>query len=58
MSMYKVYLVNFDICKYEGDNLDEAWHWAVKSGFECVVHEHNTPKWAYSPISGWRKIIA
>lgn len=56
--MYKVYLVNFDICKYEGDNLDEAWHWAVKSGFECVVHEHNTPKWAYSPISGWRKIIA
>ncbi len=56
--MYKTVLLNFDIVKYEGRELEEAWHWAEKSGFECVVYENNEPKWAYSPISGWRKIIA
>lgn len=55
--MYKTLLLNFDIVKYEGLDLDSAWRAAEQSGFECVVYEHMEPKWQYSPISGWRKII-
>jgi len=56
--MYKTVMINFDVVKYEGRELEEAWRRAELTGFECVVYEHNEPKWAYSPISGWRKIVA
>lgn len=56
--MYKTIMINFDIVKYEGVSLDEAWRRAEATGYECVVMEHGEPKWAWTPISGWRTIVS
>ena len=54
MRLYRVYLVNFGMVVYEGDNLVSAKTEAVKSGFETVVYHPDGKVDAYSPIGGWR----
>ena len=54
MRFYRVYLVNFGLVVYEGDNLVSAKTEAVKSGFEAVVYHPDGKVDAYSPIGGWR----
>ena len=54
MRLYRVYLVNFGLVVYEGDNLASAKLEAVKSGFEAVLYHPDGKADAYSPIGGWR----
>ena len=52
--MYQTWLVNFNVCKYEGDDLTIARSAAVKSGFESVIMRDNETILSWSPVGGWR----
>jgi hypothetical protein len=54
MPTYTTYLINFHMCKYEGDNLSDARSAAVKSGFESVIMRDNEVILSWSPVGGWR----
>lgn len=55
MSMYKVWLTNFNTVVYEGNDPDVAVEKAVKTGFECTM-SHPSGMMSWSPISGWRTL--
>jgi hypothetical protein len=58
MPCYKTYLVNFGYSLYEGDSLAAARAAAVRSGFESVISVDEQPILSYSPLSGWRGLVA
>lgn len=55
---YRTVLVNFGYEKYQGPSLAEAKAAAVRAGFEAVIYAENQPIISYSPIGGWRGMIA
>lgn len=55
---YRTYLVNMGFNKYEGGSLAEAKAAAVASGFESVIYADAQPILSWSPISGWRGLVA
>lgn len=58
MTQYRTYLVNFGFSKYQGPHLDVAKAAAVKSGFESVIYADEQPILTWSPIGGWRGMVA
>ena len=56
--MYRTFLVNFGYTKYEGPSLAEARSAAVHTGFECVIYTGEQPILSWSPLGGWRELVA
>lgn len=55
---YRTWLLNFGYAKYEGSSLAEAKAAAVASGFESVIYADAQPILSWSPIQGWRGLVA
>ena len=55
---YWTYLTNFGYSKYMGPSLCEAKAAAVQAGFESVIYCGSTPVLSWSPVGGWRGLVA
>lgn len=58
MTTYRTFQVNFGFASYVGPDLTEARASAVSKGFEAVVYENDVPILSWSPIQGWRGMVA
>jgi len=55
---YRCHLVNFGYSKYMGPSLDQARAAAVATGFECAIYADQQLILSWSPIQGWRELVA
>lgn len=54
--MYKVVLINFNNCIYEGADRIIAIMKAQQAGFEAALYAPDGHNMLYSPISGWKSV--